>query len=349
MLMKVGTALSVIWVLTTWSLPGTAMPVGAAYGTLTVNPGEPVSVSFGECEASDLLLWELSVDTLSTTFHYLIQGGDGRYWIDEACSLTSHFKVTEEDVGVCKLWFLIDESDIWSATVTYLTIVTKPYVSITDPVDEFHVNQTTVTVSGLVDYWSDEVMVSLDQVHYETAELHYQHWSKDITLTGEGVHTIYVEAIIHWGDKEIVAYDTVTVILDTQAPGVSIQNPADTGLVRSNHVVIQWTSSDENSIALTEMNVDGKGWAVLLSSETYACSLPTGEHTVEIRVTDTAGNQAIDNATFTVDARALSLDGPYFGLPLFGTILGVVLVAAAMILWFRKRRRGRDSNLSADE
>jgi hypothetical protein len=337
MFARLGIVLTIVGILTIGSPLGTTEPVDAAYGTLTVNPGERKNVSFGVCEAGDLLIWECSVDTLSTTFEFRLQGRDGSsYYLPP---LTSIFRLYEEDAGEWKLLFIIDESDTWSATVTYLTVVTKPYVSITDPADESCVNQAKVAVSGYVDYWFDEVRVSLDQIHNETADLRYQHWNLEVTLTGEGVNTIYVEAFMFWGERTMVVYDSVTVTLDTQPPTVDIQKPADQGLIRDNYVMIQWTSSDENDIALMEMNVDGQGWTVLSASQGEARNLSTGEHTIQIRVTDTAGNQAIDSVTFTVDARALSLDGPYYGIPLFGIILGAVLVAVALVFRLRKRRR----------
>lgn len=336
MFARLGIVLTIVGILTVGSPLGTAEPVEPAYGTLTVSPGERKNVSFGVCEAGDLLIWECSVDTLSTTFEFRLLAPNGGSYRPP---LTSTFRLYEEYAGEWKLLFIIDESDTWSATVTYLTAVTKPYVSITDPADESCVNQAKVTVSGYVDYWFDEVRVSLDQVHNETADLRYQHWNKEVTLTGEGVHTIYVEAFMFWGERTMVVYDSATVTLDTQPPTVSIQKPADLGLVRDNYVMIQWTSSDENGIALREMNVDGQGWTVLSASQGEARNLSTGEHTIQIRVTDTVGNQAIDSVTFTVDARALSLDGPYYGIPLFGIILGAVLVAVALVFWLRKRRR----------
>lgn len=331
------TTILLLCVMMLGSLLCIAEPEDIEYGTLTVSPGEYKDISFGACEVGDLLLWELNVDTLSTTFLLELIGPNYDWKLRP--SLTHSFQLYEEHAGEWFLRLSIDESDVWSATVMYLMAVTKPYVTITDPVNGSIVNQTTVAVSGHVDYWFDEVRVSLDQADSEAADLHNQHWNMEVTLTGEGVHTIHVEAFIHWGDYTRMVHDTATVTLDTQPPSISIEKPADHELVRDNHLVIQWTSNDDNGIASMEMNVDGEGWIALLSFEAKECSFSTGEHTVVIRATDTAGNQATDSVTFTVDARALSLDGPYYGIPLFGIILGAVLVAVALVFWLRKRRR----------
>ncbi|MBU1158843.1 MAG: hypothetical protein KKE24_05855 [Candidatus Thermoplasmatota archaeon] len=336
MLAKTGAAYSIIGLLVIGMFLCVLQPAEATSGSITVNPGETKYVSFGTCVDNDVLLWSLEISTWSTIFTYWLQKPDGGHLTLE--SLTWGKVVNYP--GEWKLGFSIDSSGWWSATLYYTTYRVTPSIVISTPHDSSYINQAQIDVSGTVDGYADAVAVSLDDIHYDTADIYLGSWSRQVTLTADGDHTIYAEATLNWGSYAVKYYDSVTVTLDRVLPEVNIVVPSDSGLVRDNYVDISWQCSDECGIAKTEMKIDSWGWSTVTGSSYNDFRLSTGEHTIQIRVTDMAGNQATDSTTFTVDARALSFDGPYYGLPLVGIVLGIVIVAITLVLLLRRRRGG---------
>lgn len=335
---------SVSCVLLLGSFLSISQTADAASGSITIAPGETKYLSFGACASGDVVLWSLEISTLSTILEYWLQAPDGSHL--PLYSLT--WGKVVDAAGEWRLGFSIDISGWWSATVYYTTYRTTPQVEITGPLDSTYVNQALVTVSGTTDGFADSVAVSLDDVHYDSADLYLGSWNKQVTLTADGDYTIYAEAALNWGSFVLKYYDSVTITLDRLPPEVVIKLPADDGLVRGNYVDIVWAWSDDSGIETTEINIDGWGWSAVTGSRYDDLRLATGEHTIQIRVTDIAGNQATDSTTFTVDARVLSFDGPYYGVPLIGIILAVVIAAVATITMVR-RRRGSHAPNAAEE
>ncbi len=154
----------------------------------------------------------------------------------------------------------------------------------------------------------------------------------------DGSHVLEYRATDRAGNVGPVARDTIRV--DAQAPEVRSLAPA--GVVTSSVVPISWEVRDNTSgVARYELSVDGSAFGdVGNASDTL--TLADGVHTVTLRATDVAGNNVTQTATFRVDTNPFSFSGPLAGIPTVLTI--AVVVAAAFVLWYRRRPKGPAGN-----
>jgi hypothetical protein len=149
----------------------------------------------------------------------------------------------------------------------------------------------------------------------------------------DGPHTVRVKAIDGGGN---VAVRTVNFTLDTTAPEVTITAPSAGAIIRGSYVDVSWESTDDVGISRTEMKVDDSDWREVSGSEVSHIQLGSGYHSLQIRVTDKAGHQTVDQVGFNTDNWAMSVSGPYYGTPLVATIVLVILAALMAILKYTR-------------
>ena len=294
------------------------------------------SMWVGYLGAGDILAWEWSSsDSLSFA---IFTSPDMTWYYD----YSSYDGFVVETPGHYNLWW---HNDNWffSATVTYEITAFTPSLTIDSPTSSDYVNSRSIELRGAFDGYATSVLVGPDMFHFREATIEGDNWQIDDVPLEEGQNTILVRSFywLDYGVNDKYSIDrTIDVTCDTTSPSVSIVGPSDGGLVRDNYVDIGWQCSDDCGIAKSEMKIDGWGWSSVTGTSYNDLRLSTGEHTIQIRVTDMAGNLATDSTTFTVDARALSFDGPYYGLPLVGIVLGLVIVAITLVVLLRRRRGG---------
>ena len=126
---------------------------------------------------------------------------------------------------------------------------------------------------------------------------------------------------------------------DTTPPTVSITGPLAGTHVRGSYADVTWQSTDNIGVVSTEMRIDGGSWEPVSGHEIKHLWLPSGHHLIEIRVSDNAGNQAINSTSFNNDNGAFSFGGPYYGLPTVAIIVAAILVGLFVALTVMKRRR----------
>ena len=131
-------------------------------------------------------------------------------------------------------------------------------------------------------------------------------WTVDIDPDGlsmpEGATTIKIEA----NDGISTSNFNIQVIIDRVAPSASFLTPAD-GTTVNETVVVQGTASDDNIVTLVEMSIDGAAFFALPGLYTWNRSIDTtsygsGDLTIDVRVTDIAGN------TYTTSGYNLVVD-----------------------------------------
>ncbi|RKQ92267.1 Ig-like protein group 3 [Solirubrobacter pauli] len=110
-----------------------------------------------------------------------------------------------------------------------------------------------------------------------------------------GTHTLSVRAVDPAGNRDNTPA-TRTILVDTSAPSVTITDGPRT---RTNDTTPTFTFSAETGATLA-CRVDAAAFATCSSPHTTAV-LAEGQHTFEVRATDTAGNTATDQRVFTVD------------------------------------------------
>lgn len=266
----------------------------ATSGTVVVHPGETVYVSFGDCSVGDLLLWSLSISTWSSVYSDALVDPGGLFL--DIQDVAGRFAYAS---GEWRLAFGVAASGYWDATVTYTMYGVTPYISITSPHDGAFVVTSAPTITGTTEGFADRVQVSLDDVNYEQADLYMGSWSKQISLGPDGEYTIYTEERIVWGAYWFLSHDSVTIIKDTVFPDLVVLTPASNAFINGTvHLSCQY--SDESGIADMETKIDSWSWQSA-STLDQDLTLAEGAHTVQVRVTDLAGNPTINTVTFTVD------------------------------------------------
>jgi hypothetical protein len=156
-------------------------------------------------------------------------------------------------------------------------------------------------------------------------------WVLDVP---DGPHTFQTRATDYAGNT---ATRTVNFTLDTTDPLLQISGPVDGSTIRGNYVTVTWTYSDNIGIKDMRMTIDGVGGDIVENGQLTDRKLANGHHTIDITVTDLAGNQVTKRVTFTMDSQALSFSGPYYGIPLVAIIAAVVLVALFVVLKFMRK------------
>jgi hypothetical protein len=199
---------------------------------------------------------------------------------------------------------IIRASDLvdWSteAEVAFTVDTEAPVVEITEPSDDSYIASTDVTVS-----WT--VMDEGSLVSSVTTKLDDEAWepavgdSVEYISLDEGAHTVQVRAVDEAGNQ---GNASVTFVVDTYLPTVHITSPPDGAIVQTADVEVAWQATDIGSgIDYQEMSVDGGDWDEV-SESPVTIPLADGDHTVEVRAFDMAGNGDTDSVSFSVDATA---------------------------------------------
>jgi hypothetical protein len=179
-----------------------------------------------------------------------------------------------------------------SSTKTIRLDTTPPTASILLPPADgnngWYVSPVAVTAGG-TDTTSgvESLLVSLDG----------NTWAPSLTLSADGVYTVQARVTDNAGIATTVSH---TIHIDRTPPVIGIPVlTGTTGLVGwyISSVGILVSATDAMSgVASTQYSVDGGAW------QTTAPSLLDGAHSVQIRVTDNAGNVSTTSASANVDA-----------------------------------------------
>ena len=138
----------------------------------------------------------------------------------------------------------------------------------------WYVIPVTVTPAG-----SDATSgIALQQVSLDNDS-----WDPSVTLSTDGVYTVYSRAADNAGNPSAVISRTVS--LDTTPPEVSLALPlTGSGWYTSQPTITTAASDATSGVEAVEYSADGNPWAIVLPT------LADGTHTLQARVTDNAGN-----------------------------------------------------------
>jgi len=132
------------------------------------------------------------------------------------------------------------------------------------------------------------------------------------TVTGfnEGNNTFQFWAWDTEGNKESV--NTEYILLDGSNPSVSILDPGNITYNQTGLNLNTVSSDSVSGVDQHEYSKDGNTWQTYTPNTTL--SWTDGQHDVQVRATDKAGNTAVDQVYFTVDvdttAPGISIDSP---------------------------------------
>ncbi|MEN2768331.1 S8 family serine peptidase [Ornithinibacillus xuwenensis] len=167
---------------------------------------------------------------------------------------------------------------------------------ITSPADNLYTNEANVTVEGNA---SPTTTVTLSNNGEEVGSVEVGEdgtFSFDTELT-EGENVFTAASIVN--GEEAGVSEAVTVNLDTNAPELTIDNPADGDETNRETVTVEGTVDDEN---LDFVKVNGQA-ATVDEDGNYSkrILLDEGENTIEVVAQDLAGNTSTESVTITAD------------------------------------------------
>ena len=197
-----------------------------------------------------------------------------------------------------------------TATVTFRVDPYAPVVTISSPAQDFLSDTDQVTFiwsgsdngSGLTGF-----RCRLDDGEWSSISIF-----NDITLSDleDGAHIFTVQAFDLAG---LVKNATVSFVIDTTAPMVTITVPTEGAFLNASTVTVNVTATDASSpIKGYQFRVDGQAWSAssLTASRQYT-SLAEGMHIVEVQVFDSADNVRLVSRNFTVDTVPASISITY--------------------------------------
>lgn len=234
-----------------------------------------------------------------------------------------------------------------NASVTYSWATLEPRLEVSSPEMGIYTN-TTISVRGTYDGYADGVLVGIDALHLREANKEGTNWSIEDLALREGSNTILIRSYFlldpaYGGNYTMTC--TVQVALDTVHPMARVIAPGSDESIRGNNVDVLWNCSDDTSVERVDIRTDGGAWRTVHWGMTWGLGnerirMGDGRHTLEIRATDVAGNQATASTAFVVNSDALSFGGPYYGYPLIAALAGsLAIVATALPVLRRNRRR----------
>jgi len=199
---------------------------------------------------------------------------------------------------------------------------TPPVVSISSPVDGSTVSDANQTVTGRV---SDNVAVQGVSVNGVAAVVSGATFSANLVLS-EGANVLTATATDTSSNS---ASATVNVTLgtmpgDMQGPTLSILRPLADGLVITQQPIIELSYSDPSGVDASSISLTANGSPVTASCNfsdsggicTPTSSLPEGDVTLVVSISDTLGNATSQQVQFTVDSQVveIAIDSPLDGL-----------------------------------
>ena len=204
-----------------------------------------------------------------------------------------------------------------------------PSVSFTAPASGAVVNRTL----GIAGTASDNVAVSRVDVRIGsgtwTRASGTTSWSLSVNtrVYSNGTHSLYARATDLSGNQRTVSR-SVTFNNDFVVPAVAVTSPA-AGATLAGVVTTSGDASDNVRVARIEVRVDSGPYQLAVGTTAWTYSLDTrpyanGSHTLTVRATDAAGNQAsaTRSVTFNNDfvVPAVAVTSPAAGATLAGVV-----------------------------
>ncbi len=198
-----------------------------------------------------------------------------------------------------------------------------PQINVTYPAEGEAVNTPTLSISGyIIDQYVNEVTVSVNDGQPQALTLTGTNFGGAVNLN-PGQNRLTFNALDKAGNTATL---TRSVLLDVTAPAVTITAP-QTGVVFSGTIAVTAEASDVASgIASLTLYVDGQAQGILnqppFNFKLDTSTIASGLHTITVRATDSAGNQAEASVSVTVDntSPVVAITSPVSGAFVSGFI-----------------------------
>ncbi|MBP2076442.1 S8 family peptidase [Oceanobacillus polygoni] len=173
---------------------------------------------------------------------------------------------------------------------------------ITSPEEDFITNETELTVEGTASATTTVQLLNNGE-EAGTAEIDEDGTFALPVELAEGENEFQAVSLLD--DVQVGESETVTVTLDTEAPELTIDTPADGDKVNRESVTVEGTVADEN---LDFVEVNGQEAAIEDGSYSKRILLDEGENTIEVVAGDLAGNSTTESVTIAVDFTAPEIE-----------------------------------------
>ncbi len=229
------------------------------------------------------------------SYNISLDGGD---WIDVGTneSYTFHDLSNGEHIVKVKRKNSTNEK---IDSVEFLVDRETPDVEITFPEEGSIFNLTDITVR-----WNGSDGISgMDHYEIRLASGEWMNVSNETKYTFEGLdqgeHTVFVRAVDVAGNS---FNESVNFILDTDPPDLEINSPMYGEIFGTETVNLEWSSSSED-IDHYEVELDGNSKYTGMGQTITLEGLTDGEHQVNIKAVDIAGNINNESTNFIVDTE----------------------------------------------
>jgi len=199
---------------------------------------------------------------------------------------------------------------------SYVVVLVKELnVTITSPKIDQTFNVTDVALEWSYDGAPENFTIYLDGEYVDV--VYPPTMSYTLINLGEGRHNATVVAMDVGGNT---VKDYVLFYVDLTSPSVNIVFPAEDDWLNTRDVTVSWNSNDALSgIAYHLVRIDGGSWNNVSTDTSYVfTNVGDGQHVVEVKAFDNAGNAATATVSFYVDAASPSVsllspaDNEYF-------------------------------------
>ncbi|MFC4023693.1 S8 family serine peptidase [Oceanobacillus longus] len=169
---------------------------------------------------------------------------------------------------------------------------------ITTPAEDFITNETELTVAGTASATTTVQLLNNGE-EIESVEVGYDGSFEFPTELTEGDNEF--QALTLLNGVVVGESETVTVTLDTEAPDLTIDSPADGDQTTRETVTVEGTVADAN---LDFVEVNGQAAAIEDGSYSKRILLDEGENSIEVVAADLAGNTATESIVIGADFTA---------------------------------------------
>ncbi|MBS3817019.1 MAG: S8 family serine peptidase [Candidatus Thermoplasmatota archaeon] len=254
---------------------------------------------------------DVTVDWSSDYAEYHEIRKDGGNWSNVGVNTSHDYTGLSEGNHVVDVRATDVADNTVTDSVSFSVDFTSPEISINNPSQDELIGQDTVTV----EWDSSDAASGIDYHEFMKDGGSWQDIGSENTHTVEnlddGEHSVSVKAVDTAGNSQT---DDVTFTVDTTPPQLEITSPADGEIMGTGSVTVEWSGQPMGSdIEQYETRIDSNQWIVKdMSTEHTFEGLSDGEHTVEVKAVDQAGNSKIATSTFKVDTTppTIEIDNP---------------------------------------
>ena len=179
-------------------------------------------------------------------------------------------------------------------------------------------------------------LTGVEAIHFRTDSGAWKVYAGPVLIDHDGAHTIEYYSTDIAGNLEAVR--SFRLRLDATPPVLANITPS--GTVTSQTVTFSWTGSDATSgVVGYAVSADEAPSESIGMNTSWILSLPDGDHVLEVRAVDAAGNTVRARTPIRVDTNVVSPSGSDLGIPLFVLLIGLGIVVAMFLTWRRRNSR----------